>query len=589
MSKEKPLEVLIKKLAESLEDKPDPWFNRPCGWLFKPNFKREAQEIINIDGNYATSVQPFSWKRLITGSPYKKRWFRLDATKKLLSYYNTESDGEPLGEINLENIKEVIYAKVHDAPEFSLDLVSSDKHYTIAAESHAAMVKWAYALSITLSQSSTNAVNLAIASNTTLPDISSDKWVRYGYTYEEPGPLFLNVMGLSQREAGGKSIKNMISVISFEPTADGGIGRSEASGKISVGDYLVGCNNIDFSDLLFNEAMDVVMKSEFPKTLHFLRDTERIRVTIRKQGWGLVYYSTLERHRRRYIEIRSDSINFRKPAPGGAAHIERDSYLMLSDIEIIRCICDRTMPQDQQYILRIFCKNQAIIHQVNEDDAPIGQTLVDNFELCFNDEKTMNSWRNIIISVTSDEDSQQSSIIVEPLQVVDIQSNLLNEKNIGKVAFQSKITGRFSIREFTLAEGNLRWKRPNASSNKVIGSSDSISNKVTSLFLGNSSSCNVTSIRAIEDISMHIERGYQGYKFQLFIETINTNNKVTLGFQDADSLLTWLQLLRESISIVPIEYLQSVFISDSHEKVSLGLSKPEDLIEMKGKCCFCLL
>lgn len=238
---------------QQLETSPDTWFNSPSGWLYKPNYKRDAQLKSNVVAQTITHSKPFSFKRLVTGSPYNKRWFRLDMKNRVLSYYSSQFDEEMAGQVDLCTILEIQYGQVHDAPDFSLDLISSDRHYTIAAESHASMVKWAYALKLALNKSSNISKNVTAPTNVLS---NEEKWLRYDFTYELPGPLYLNVMGTSHRDRVGKILKNWIVVISFEADAEGRPGRSETSGVISVGDYLVGYNGLDLTEYTFNDAVE---------------------------------------------------------------------------------------------------------------------------------------------------------------------------------------------------------------------------------------------------------------------------------------------------------------------------------------------
>ena len=52
------------------------------------------------------------------------------------------------------------------------------------------------------------------------PLANGEKWIRYDYTYVEPGPLRLNVMGSCVRDKQGKVLKNWIKVTSFELCPD---------------------------------------------------------------------------------------------------------------------------------------------------------------------------------------------------------------------------------------------------------------------------------------------------------------------------------------------------------------------------------
>lgn len=90
---------------------------------------------------------------MVTGSPYKKRWFKLDMKSRMLRYYKGQEEEEFIGELDMGTIVDVTFSKLFDAPEFSLDLMTIQKHYTVAAESHAMMVKWAYAFRIAMHSS----------------------------------------------------------------------------------------------------------------------------------------------------------------------------------------------------------------------------------------------------------------------------------------------------------------------------------------------------------------------------------------------------------------------------------------------------
>ena len=235
----------------------------------------------------------------------------MNTKNKTLEYYKNNTESELLGEVDLDTIVDVVFSKVFDAPEFSIDLVSMERHYTLTAESHLQMLRWAYAIKLVVGKNKTSQKmngtdNSAVSNNST-----NKKWYRYDYEYVDPGPLYLNVMGSTRRD-GNKGLKIWITVIAFEPTPDGTPGRSEKSGVICVGDYLVGCNGQDLTGYTFNEAMEVIVASDWPKTLHFLRDTERIRVANRKEDWLIVYYPSLNRKRKRYVEFRNDALHFRK-------------------------------------------------------------------------------------------------------------------------------------------------------------------------------------------------------------------------------------------------------------------------------------
>jgi hypothetical protein len=113
----------------------------------KPRYGRTAQEKSVVQkGTTFTSV---------LGSGYNKRWFVLDKKNRRLTYFKTEDIKIPeQGYIDLNAIIDVQISKVYDAPDYSLDLISDDRHYTIVAESHDMMLKWALALHAAIPESS---------------------------------------------------------------------------------------------------------------------------------------------------------------------------------------------------------------------------------------------------------------------------------------------------------------------------------------------------------------------------------------------------------------------------------------------------
>jgi hypothetical protein len=550
---------------QTLENQPDPWFNDPCGWLYKPNFKREAQERASVIEHSTQQTKPFSWKRMVTGSPYKKRWFKLDIKKRILRYYKGQDEAELIGDLDMGTIVDVTFSKLYDAPEFALDLMTIQKHYTVAAESHAMMVKWAYAFRLAMQarpghSKRDSAIVSALSKFQTNPN---EKWLRYDFIYQDPGPLYLNVMGTCHRDRIGKVLKNSIVVISFEPDKDGLPGRSEKSGLISVGDFLVGYNGIDLTEYTFNDAVDLIISAPFPKTLNFLRDTEKVRVANRKEGWAFVYYPALTKYRRRYVEIRDDLIHFHKPAPGGSALSERDAFFDLAWVGRLRPVNDLTMPKDQQFILRLTCRESSVIEHVNDEDQAIGTTPVQFLDLCFSKESTMNSWRSILVSPTTT--NVASTIQVDPMEVIHATES--PKSKIAIIGFKSQITGKFSAREFRLTEGTLRWKRLPSKRVTIGGRNEQ------SLFLANSQGCDVRSVKALEDLS--IPKG-QGYRYQLIITAVNINydtgvssqSSITLGMEDDRTILAWLQLIRDCISVSPPDMLSLVSISNGLQKIN---------------------
>lgn len=514
-------------MNQELEEKPDKWFATPKGFLSKPSFSRAQQDREHVEKEKADISKKvggaFSGlKAMVKGSvssTYQKRFFKLNIERRFLTYYKDDQPGTvESGFIDISNILDVQLSQISDAPPFSIDLVSIDKYYTLAADSEAQMVRWAYALNGCRPQVSKipldpkNKREDQLVANYS----NKEKWTRFEHTYVQKGPLMLNVMGtLNKDSKTGKVISNWIIVTSFEPTFDGKPGRSEATGLISVKDYLVAVNGLDLMKYTFNESMEIINKSTFPKTIQFLRDNSGGRQQSRAEGWAVVFYPSLNKKRRRYVDVRWDCINFRKPAPGGSANAERESFITLDKIESMKPIVDKTMPIDQQYILRLVCKAGAFIDHVGHDDTSLGTSDVEFVDLCFAKDSQMKNWRSVLVSPSIYNFGGSSpTITVHDVEVIESSSlETLRETNL---AIKSDLTSQFAQREFTLIKGNLQWVRVGQKSH---------TSRPRSLELVTTTSCNLKSVKAVEvPKQMNI-----AYRYQLILEV--NDQTITMGMR----------------------------------------------------------
>ena len=474
-------------------------------------------------------------------------------------YYKDDQIGSPEGGfIDISRIIDVQISQMADAPQYCIDLVSKEKYFTLAAENQVTMVRWVYAINSCRPQTipkllAQPSVSKIMGNTNNVSSERKEKWTRYDHTYQYKGPLMLNVMGTTNKDTKtGKIINNWIIVTSFEPTADGKPGRSEATGVISVKDYLVAVNGIDLMKYTFNESMDIINRAAFPKTVQFLRDNSADRQQSRAEGWAVVFYPALNRRRRRYVDIRWDSINFRKPAPGGSANAQRDAYITLDQIDSIKPIIDKSMPSDQQYILRLICKPDAFIDHVGDDDNSLGTSAAAYVDLCFTKDSQMKNWRSVLVSPTIYSSAETASTI--PVQDVEIieSSTIGLTKDINNMAIKSDLTGHFAPREFSITNGELHWSR--------IGQKMQTT-RARGLELANSQGCNLKSVRAVE---YSIINRNLTHRFQLLLETeVQT---VTIGMKDDISLLRWLDCIKEVVSQAPPLSTNGMYISTQIEK-----------------------
>jgi hypothetical protein len=443
---------------------------------------------------------------MLSSNAYNPRWFVLDLDKKLLTYYKDDKPGcLESGHIDMNEIIDVQLSEVFDAPEFSLDLVSKDRHFTVVAESHASMVRWAFAFNLARNAGNSkyklpqnllpnresvlqqHVQNQNVSYTEITPESPLLKWFEYSITFDDPGPLMLNVMGTVDRDRDGNVINNQIIVTSFESFPDGKPGRAETCGKICVRDFLIAVNDVDLQKCNFNDAMDIIINATWPKTLHFKRDNTVSREASRIESWALVYYPSLNRRRRRYIDLRRNEISFRKPAPGGSASAKRDAFFIVDQIVQIRPIVDKTVPSDQQFTLQLICKAKSVVNHVDDDDVSIGGSPVDILELCFPKQIHMNSWRSALVSPSLDINGAPrgemyiASLPMETIEAADIKSI----SSATKIGIKSELTGNFSLREFTIHEGYLKWYRPEQ--DRTITKTAKTA-KSRSLFIANSSS-----------------------------------------------------------------------------------------------------
>ena len=373
----------------------------------------------------------------------------LNYDTKILVYFKDDSCSNELGRLDMTTVIDVAFSKVCDAPILALDLITEDRYYTVVADSHQAMIKWAYAFNLVRKK------QIKRVTQQRLSVQAAERWMKYEYTFEEAGPLMINVVGTSNVDKTGQVISNKIVVTSFEYNEDGSPGRAEMSGKIRVNDFLTGVNSVDLSLLTFDDAMDKVIQSSWPKTLHFLRDLAASNQSRRAADWAYVFYPALDKKKRRYVEIHDDCIIFFKPAPGGAASSNRDALIKLNHIASIRPIIDRTMPIKEQHILSVAFKENAVIEIYNDSNEATNEERITTLTFSLENERQFKSWRSILASPTTINGELQN--IISMLALENIQdSGAVISVEASDLSVKSLLTGKFSRRIFGLSGGMLK-------------------------------------------------------------------------------------------------------------------------------------
>lgn len=501
------------------------------------------------------------------GSGLKKRWFILNYTENTLKYFESDDPKAQLkGTIDLSIVKAVKIAQDSSLPEFSLELVSEDtsKNYVISAESFSIMVRWAFAIIRAISKGDATIAEIGLE-DLSLKDsgltVVSSRWLEYDIEYEGNGSLMMNVTGYVNRDKDGNFLCNLVAVTSFQYHSDGTPGVSELSGAIRLKDYLIKVNDTDLLNISFEDALEVIANTPSPKTLHFCRDNMITGDALRQVGWAYVFYPSLNRRRKRCLELDYDVLNFKKMEPGGSASSRRDAYFNIQQVQNIRPLIDKTVPSDQQYTLILTCSPNSAVNHVDQDDRSQGGSYVNTLELCFSTLQLMNQWRYALSLPLTLSDGTQTAITLLPEETVEqVDTNTVQTMN--RLAIKDQITGIFIPRVFSIAKGALSWKRLQDAVQPGLQSSALI--RTRSLFIANASQCDLRSLRLIKDPRKEVS----GYEYQLVIET--TQRTVIMGMSDASTLSQWTSTLSDLVSVAPPELRQHFKPPDIIEVVHLG-------------------
>ncbi|CAI5705613.1 unnamed protein product [Peronospora effusa] len=350
------------------------WLENPKGFLLKPDFKRKAQHV----GAGGKKLNSSRLLRLhLPGNTYRVRWFVLDGM--ILRYFKTSTEEQELGAIHLTSVNAVLPSSVADAPEHALDLVCADRIYTIAGNDREDMVRWATVLTLVLrgeykpklmlrpessiirgssviprpsaarktalTQGSrfTDANGMRMTGTLTggLGDNSDSKSQGdddvkekiITVTFDQPGPLNLILRG---------TVDDEVMVCGFlEGMGPGGeLGPAEASGVIRVGDLLISINNHYFTNIEFQQAVDLIRAAERPLTLRFSRidfttappaDTTRV-----AEGWVLSKEPSAHRYRVRMLQLHGDKLKLYKPSMQGGRVDEPCLVIRMEQVTDIR-------------------------------------------------------------------------------------------------------------------------------------------------------------------------------------------------------------------------------------------------------------
>uniref|UniRef100_M4BZL1 Uncharacterized protein n=1 Tax=Hyaloperonospora arabidopsidis (strain Emoy2) TaxID=559515 RepID=M4BZL1_HYAAE len=342
------------------------WLENPKGFLLKPDFKRKAQHV----GAGGKKLNSSRLLRLhLPGNTYRVRWFVLDGM--ILRYFKTSTEEQELGAIHLTSVNAVLPSSVADAPEHALDLVCADRIYTVAGNDREDMVRWATVLTLVLMlrpessiirgssvipRPSAAARKTALTPGSRFTDAngmrmtgtligsmgdgdsknSGDDDVKekiITVTFDQPGPLNLILRG---------TVDDEVMVCGFQNgTGPGGELRpAEASGVIRVGDVLISINSHYFTNIEFQQAIDLIRAAGRPLTLRFSRidysmaptvDTARV-----AEGWVLAKEPSALRFRIRMLQLHGDKLKLYKPSMQGGRVDEPCLVIRMEQVTDVR-------------------------------------------------------------------------------------------------------------------------------------------------------------------------------------------------------------------------------------------------------------
>jgi len=423
------LKQLMEELSWLLEDEPDQWFSNPRGIVKKPDYKRAAQEKSSI-------LKKTSYSTFLS-SGYQSRFFILDIKTHTLHYGKTEEmqTNSEKGTIDMSKVVDITYSQVFDAPNLSIDLITTDRHYTMAFDSHTQMVRWAFACSLACSARISrrlNDIQIDIPPNdpllvraqeegTATSMTATQRWSEFEVVFTTPAPMLLNVTGIVNKDKDGRIINYLLGVTSFDFQPNGKTGIAETTGVIAVKDYLVAVNDTNLTNIPTAEALLALSQSSWPRHLTFLRDQIGARDGPRVEGWAKVYYPALHKPRYRYVELIFDKLFFYKAEPGGMETSYKEaSFTFLHQVkQILPTASKKEVPSGYGYILQMQCKPDSFVRLFRgQNESCIGATRTDVVELHFKNIHQLNRWRSALVSPVMWTDGQVYRLTSESIQTI---------------------------------------------------------------------------------------------------------------------------------------------------------------------------
>lgn len=396
----KPSSKLIGSLISECEHElaGNPWLREPHGYLLKPDFRRvECRSDNCLDASAAPSPglatpdlyaprnnsgigESTAWKlpsslRMLANNRtrYVRCFFRLEG--RMLTYFRSITDLVALGSIDLGKVDHVRLSRVKESPTHAIDLVSSERVYTLGADTREDLAGWCVAICHAMRR-------IAGTSHSYEESLDEPCWKQFDDVYEQ-GSVMLELTRLVASECHVQSVpvplpamirpKPGVASLSGNTGEEGEAvathapispspamsvsshdlpelpasaatlpppppaarwfavvgavhGIAASHGAVRPLDLLLGVNNVSFADMSFEEAKNVLAKANYPITLRLARDVGSRLVA---EGWGLVD------SRLRYIELSRSALRGVRPVAGG---LVADTMDFAYDLGTFSCV-----------------------------------------------------------------------------------------------------------------------------------------------------------------------------------------------------------------------------------------------------------
>jgi Mg/Co/Ni transporter MgtE len=247
------------------------------------------------------------------------------------------------------------------------------------------------------------------AKGKTARDFGAPMWVTQSVTFEKKAPLHLVVKGVAKTGQQPKVKGHFIVVAGFTAKDEAGrAGPAEESGRIRIGDAIVGLNGEPLPEnTTFNDFAKAVRECAWPLTLHLVRDSDKVDPPDH-EGWvarlslnptqpealllnGAMDTSSsfvggkAEGSSRRYLSLRGRWLQYHKPVPGGALAAKPEGAWDISTVELLQAVFDKHGPPGEQWGVALKLREPVAV-------APGSQAMMGHALICCATQADAQAW-----------------------------------------------------------------------------------------------------------------------------------------------------------------------------------------------------